>query len=140
MVDHSAIDLLMREYGSGVRGLIEALEEPALIVERGMIVLSNGPARALLGSRVEGRDVRLAIRHPQVLEQILANRSADLEVTGIAEPGRPWRLSLRPLDDDTALLGGGADEDRCAPLVDHAVGEAGEIFGEPAFGGAELGA
>jgi len=94
----------MRDYGSGVRALIDALEEPALIVERGIVVLSNGPARALLGSRVEGRDVRLAIRHPQVLEQILANRSADLEVTGIAEPGRPWRLSLRPLDDDTALV------------------------------------
>ncbi len=94
----------MRQYGEGVRSLIEALEEPALIVERAIVVLANAPARALLGSRTEGRDVRFAIRHPQALEHILGGRSGDLEVTGIAEPGRPWRLSVRALDDEFAFV------------------------------------
>jgi two-component system phosphate regulon sensor histidine kinase PhoR len=104
MADQSAIDLLMRDYGPAVRALIDVLEEPAFIVERGIIALSNGPARELLGSRIEGRDLRLAIRHPQVLEHVLSNRPGDLEITGIAEPGRPWRLSVRPLDDGATFV------------------------------------
>ena len=93
----------MREYGPGIRALIEALEEPALIVERGMIAVANRPARTLLG-RVEGRDVRLAIRQPQALEPILGHRSCDVEVTGIAEPGRAWRLSIRPMNETSVLI------------------------------------
>lgn len=94
----------MRDYGPDVRALIEALEEPSLIVERGIVALANTPARALFGPRVEGRDVRLAIRHPQALDQILSARSGDLEVTGIAEPGRPWRLSIRGLPEAGVLV------------------------------------
>jgi two-component system phosphate regulon sensor histidine kinase PhoR len=94
----------MRDYGPDVRALIEAVDEPALIVARGIVKLANARARELLGNRIEGRDVRLAIRHPQALEQILAHRSGDIEVTGIAEPGRPWRLSIRDLDNRTVLI------------------------------------
>lgn len=94
----------MWDHGPGVRALIDALDEPALVVEHGVVVLANTPARSLLGNRVEGRDVRLAIRHPQALEQILGNRGGDLEVTGIAEPGRPWRLSIKNLDKDIVLV------------------------------------
>jgi two-component system phosphate regulon sensor histidine kinase PhoR len=94
----------MRDYGPGMRALIEALDEPALIVERGTVMLANDAARRLLGTRVEGRDVRLAIRHPQALEQILEHRPGDVEVAGIAEPGQPWRLSIRELDETTVLV------------------------------------
>lgn len=94
----------MRDYGPGVRALIEALEEPALIVAGGKVMLANDRARRLLGTGIEGRDVRLAIRHPQALEHILDHRSGDLEVTGIAEPGRPWRLSIRELEEGTVLV------------------------------------
>ena len=87
-----------------VRALIDALDEPALVVEGATIMLANGRARTLFGARLEGRDVRLAIRQPQALDQILANRSADLEVTGIAEIGRPWRLSIRPLTEISVLV------------------------------------
>jgi two-component system phosphate regulon sensor histidine kinase PhoR len=104
MPDQSATELHMRDYGPGVRALIEALEEPAMVVERGTVTVANARARRLLGSRLEGRDIRFAIRHPQALEQILAIRSGDLEVTGIAEPGRPWLLAIRELDEDTVLI------------------------------------
>ncbi|HEY7006116.1 MAG TPA: ATP-binding protein [Sphingomicrobium sp.] len=104
MADQSATDPLMRDYGPGVRALINALEEPALIVERGTVVLANRAARELFGIRVEGHDLRLAIRHPQVLEQILGGRPGDLEVTGIVEPGRPWRLSIRTLPDNSVFV------------------------------------
>lgn len=94
----------MRDYGPAVRSLIESLDEPALIVEGGIVAIANGRARRLLGNRLEGRDVRLAIRQPQALEHILQHRSADIEVTGIADPGRPWRLAIRNIDEDTVLI------------------------------------
>jgi two-component system, OmpR family, phosphate regulon sensor histidine kinase PhoR len=104
MTDQSAIDPLMRDYGPGLRALMDALEEPALIVEGSIVTLANGRARRLLGNRLEGHDVRLAIRHPQALEQILDHRPGDLEVVGIAEPGRAWRLAIRELDETTILI------------------------------------
>lgn len=104
MAEQSAIDPLMRDYGEDVRALIDALEEPSLIVDRGIVALANAPARALFGARTEGRDVRLAIRHPQALDHILGGRAGDLEVTGIVEPGRPWRLSIRSLQEGAVLV------------------------------------
>jgi two-component system phosphate regulon sensor histidine kinase PhoR len=94
----------MRNYGQDVRALIEAIEEPALVVDEGIVALANAPARALFGARTEGRDVRLAIRHPQALDHILGGRSGDIEATGIVETGRPWRLSIRLLDEDAVLV------------------------------------
>ena len=65
---------------------------------------TNGAARRVLGGRIEGRDVRFAIRHPQALEIILAHRNGDVDATGVVEPGRSWRLLIRPLWVDTALV------------------------------------
>jgi two-component system phosphate regulon sensor histidine kinase PhoR len=86
------------------RSLVDALEEAALIVDGRVVAVANPPARALLGRGIEGRDVRLAIRHPQPLEHILAGRDGDVEVTGIGELGRSWRLSIRRLDDNSVLV------------------------------------
>jgi two-component system phosphate regulon sensor histidine kinase PhoR len=77
--------------------LLDAIEEPALIVERGMIAAANEPARQLLGSQIAGRDLRFAIRHPIALDSILAGRRADIEVVGIGDADRPWSLGVRPL-------------------------------------------
>ena len=90
--------------GPSIQSLVDSLEEPALLVERGIVQLANVPARKLLGSGIEGRDVRLAIRHPQALEHILSNRSDDIDVTGIGEVGRSWRLNVRRLEGDSVLV------------------------------------
>lgn len=86
------------------RAIVDALDEPALIVDANIVALANSPARKLLGAGIEGRDVRLAIRHPQALERILAHRSGDIDVTGIGEIGRSWRLAIRTLDDHSSLV------------------------------------
>jgi two-component system, OmpR family, phosphate regulon sensor histidine kinase PhoR len=86
------------------RALVDSLDEPALLVERGIVRLANTPARLLLGPRIEGRDVRLAIRHPQALDLILAHGSGEMDVTGIAEPGRSWRLVIRKVGGDAVLV------------------------------------
>ena len=87
-----------------MRSLVDALEEPALIVAGQIVTFANEPARTLLGQSIEGRDVRLAIRHPQPLEHILSGREGDVDVTGIGELGRSWRLFVRRLANDAVLV------------------------------------
>jgi two-component system phosphate regulon sensor histidine kinase PhoR len=94
----------MSGVGISERALVDALDEPALIVEGGIVRIANVPARQLLGMAIEGRDVRLAIRHPQALENILACRAADVDVTGIVDPGRSWRLLMRDLGNGAVLI------------------------------------
>lgn len=86
------------------RALVDSLDEPSLVVEEGIIRLANPPARQLLGPRIEGRDVRLAIRHPQALDRILSNRPGEIDVTGIAQIGRSWRLVIRKLGGNAVLV------------------------------------
>jgi two-component system phosphate regulon sensor histidine kinase PhoR len=90
--------------GLSERALIAAIDEPSLIIEGSIVRIANLRAQKLLGAGIEGRDVRLAIRHPQALERILGHASAEVDVTGIAEPGRSWRLLIRALDNGQTLV------------------------------------
>src|SRR5438552_1040868 len=102
--DQSATQPVMPDLGENERALVDALDEPALVVEGTIVRLANDPARKVLGARIEGRDVRLAIRHPQALELILAHVSGEIEATSIIEPGRSWRLLVRRLWPGAALV------------------------------------
>ena len=76
--------------------ILDAIDEPALIVRGGMIASANQAAQSLLGSRIVGRDLRFAIRHPLALDTIQAGRAADVEVVGVGSVERPWQMSVRP--------------------------------------------
>jgi two-component system phosphate regulon sensor histidine kinase PhoR len=102
--DQSATQAAMATLGENERALVDAVDEPALVVEGSIVRLANAPARRLLGSFIEGRDVRLAIRHPQALELILAQGTGQVDATGIVEPGRSWQLLVRPLWPSAALV------------------------------------
>ena len=95
---------MMASWSASERALVGALDEPALIVDGYVVAVANSPALDLLGSNILGRDVRLAIRHPQALEQILAHRSGNVDVTGIGQLGRSWRLIIRKIGDRASLL------------------------------------
>lgn len=86
------------------RTLLNALEEPAMIVERGVMLAANDPARRVLGSIIEGTDVRLAIRHPEALEHILPGKAATVDITGLGEFGRPWTIVVKPLLQGAVLV------------------------------------
>ena len=94
----------MAKFNETARALLEALDDPALVVDGHVVRLANGPARALLGQAIEGRDLRIAIRHPQALEFALAGKPGNIELTGIGELGRPWRVSVRPLAGNAILV------------------------------------
>ena len=87
-----------------VIAILDAIEDPALVVDGGSVSAANQAAQALLGTQMLGRDLRIAIRHPQALETILAGRDADIELVGIGAADRPWTLSVRPLSADSTLV------------------------------------
>lgn len=84
--------------------LIDALEEPALLVGGERTLAANPPARALLGRQVIGQNIRFAIRQPQVLEAILARRRGRMEVLGIGGVDRSADVTVTPLDNDMLLV------------------------------------
>jgi len=88
----------------GIRPFLEALDEPAVVLESGVIRLANEAARNLLGAGIEGNDIRLAIRHPEALEHILPGEPGDVDITGIGQFGRPWTLSTRRIDGGSLLV------------------------------------
>lgn len=84
--------------------LIEALDEPTLIVAGGQTLAANAAARDLFGKAIVGRDLRFAIRHPQALQAILAGKHRDLALVGLANAEQPWHLSVRPIDRNVSLV------------------------------------
>jgi len=73
--------------------LIEAIDDPLLLIDGQVVARANQAARALLGTHILGEDVRLAIRHPAAAER-LANPAA-----------AGWRIASRPAWE-TASAGG----------------------------------
>ena len=86
------------------RGVVDALDEAALVLDRDIVRIANQAARRLLGPRIEGHDVRLAIRHPRVLDRVLSGHPGDIDATGIGDPGRSFRAFVRPLGQGLVLL------------------------------------
>jgi len=84
--------------------ILDAIEEPALIVRANRTLAANRAALALLGSAIVGRDLRFAIRHPLALDSIASASGAEIDVVGIGSADRPWHLSARALTDDSILV------------------------------------
>lgn len=84
--------------------LLDMLDEPTLLLRGARVALANDPARALFGRGVEGMDLRLAVRHPEVLDAIARGKRAELEVAGIGGFDRKWKLLLRPAKPDGMFL------------------------------------
>ena len=82
----SATTIAVRKFGPAERALVDALDEPALVVDGTIIGIANTAARNLLGAAIEGRDIRLAIRHPQALDLVAFCReiAANAHYAGIA--------------------------------------------------------
>jgi len=87
---------------------IEALADPALIVEGPVAVAANAAARALFGARVEGGDLRLVVRHPGVLDAIAECRarsdSVAREINGIGDSNSAWRMRAVPGGQQRVLV------------------------------------
>jgi two-component system phosphate regulon sensor histidine kinase PhoR len=92
----------------GLEDVIEAIDEPLLLVRDRKVVRANAAAKKLLGGHIAGVDVRLAIRHPAAAERLVgdpvAGGGGDVEIVGLGEAGRPWLMRLRALPDGSQLV------------------------------------
>jgi two-component system phosphate regulon sensor histidine kinase PhoR len=95
--------------GIGAADLVAAFQEPLLLVRDRRVAIANQAARDLLGSHIEGSDVRLAIRHPAAAPHLAGDGEAGdgpvrIELMGLGELGRPWELIITPLPDGCRLV------------------------------------
>ena len=93
----------------GAADLFAAFDEPLLLVRDRRVAFANEAARALLGSHIEGSDVRLAIRHPAAAPHLAGEGEAAegpvrVELMGLGEVGRPWEMHVAPLPDGSRLV------------------------------------
>jgi two-component system phosphate regulon sensor histidine kinase PhoR len=87
---------------------IEALSDPALIVDGPLAVAANAQARALFGDRVAGGDLRLVVRHPVVLDALAeaaaGRASVAREINGIGTGNSAWRMLATPAGEGRTLV------------------------------------
>jgi two-component system phosphate regulon sensor histidine kinase PhoR len=87
-----------------VTALLDALEEPALLVARQRTEAANRAARALLGEGLVDQDIRFAIRQPQALDAILSGRDGRFEVRGLGGIERNFEVVLTSLQEGLLLV------------------------------------
>ncbi len=77
--------------------LIDALDDPFLLVEDGFVRAANAAARRLLGDFITGQDVRAAIRHPAAADLVgdTAAASGTTALTGLGSAGDRWSMAWR---------------------------------------------
>ncbi len=87
--DHKMLDLMVR---------------PALLLKNSKIEHANPAAQFMLGTHIEGQDVRLALRHPDVVALILGTGPGNVKISGLSTPGSLWEVTCHELDDDWQLV------------------------------------
>jgi two-component system phosphate regulon sensor histidine kinase PhoR len=93
----------------GAADVLEAVDEPLLIVRDRRIILANQAARQVLGEHIEGVDFRLAIRHPAAAERLAesgpaADAATKTELVGLGERDRRWEMAVSRLKDGSRLV------------------------------------
>lgn len=88
---------------------LDALADPALLIDAALrVARANAAARALLGDRILGEDVRVGLRHPAVIEAIALARDTPTpvtrELTGFGRPENVFRLRALDLADGRVLV------------------------------------
>lgn len=94
---------------TGIAAIIDRLDFPLMLVHQERITTANRAATDLLGRFILGADLRTAIRHPAVSDQ-LANAPTDgapaspITLVGVGRPGELWEMRVFSLDDGDRLV------------------------------------
>ncbi len=90
--------------------LLEAVNEPLLLVRNRRVLLANSAARSVLGEHIQGVDVRLAIRHPAAADRLIDRQAGEpeavtrTELVGLGDPDRRWEMGTTLMRDGTRLV------------------------------------
>ena len=89
------------------QALLDAIDDPLLLVEQRTVLAANPAALALLGDHVVGEDIRLAIRHPAAADLLAhggTGSAGAIDVAGLGTRDRYWTLAVRPVGADRRLV------------------------------------
>ena len=87
--------------------LLAAVPEPLLLVRDRRVLLANPAALELLGSHIEGVDVRLALRHPAAADRLTGDAppgSTSTELVGLGHGDSRWEMTVNQLADGSRLV------------------------------------
>jgi two-component system phosphate regulon sensor histidine kinase PhoR len=91
-----------------ITDLINAIDDPLLVVEGQRITHANGAAVDLFGADKLDGDFRLALRHPLAAELLATDEAAPvatpIELVGIGQKDRRWAMTVHKLDGGTRLV------------------------------------
>ncbi|SFR79528.1 ATP-binding protein [Sphingomonas jatrophae] len=95
-----------RETAPPIASVLDAIDDPLLLVDAGRVAHANPAAERVLGGHIADEDVRVAIRHPAAAERILgrSDRTDAILLVGLGEGDRRWELTVHPLGPATRLV------------------------------------
>ncbi len=96
-------------HGPTLDELMDALDDPTLLVVGRRVDRANPAALELLGEHIVGEDVRLAIRHPAAAEFLVGENRASgsrtaIQLVGVGDRERPWELIVNALSGNTRFV------------------------------------
>ncbi|MEO8722840.1 MAG: ATP-binding protein [Sphingobium sp.] len=82
--------------------ILDGLNEPMMMIDRGKVALANAAALRLLGGHIVGEDVRIAIRHPAVAQRLAGLERIDgpatIDIVGLGTRSQRWTMQIVPID------------------------------------------
>ena len=87
-----------------MREVFEFSGSPLLLTDRNKIVVANSKAREILGEHVLGQDVRVALRHPEAIALLTAERGGNATIHGLNRRQDIWVIDRQVLENDLAVI------------------------------------
>ena len=84
--------------------LLALIDLPALLVEAEQVTFANAAALSLFGAHIVGENVRIALRAPDAIAQILRPEGGQARVSGLSVRGSIWDLTSHVLDSGARLV------------------------------------
>jgi two-component system, OmpR family, phosphate regulon sensor histidine kinase PhoR len=84
--------------------LLDLMVRPAMLVTEGKVTHANKAAHVLLGAHIDGQDIRIALRHPDIVALVMGRDPGSVRVAGLSTPGSLWEISCHDLDRTTRLI------------------------------------
>src|SRR5687768_4092293 len=85
-----------------IESMLEPLDIPLMLTDRGRIAIANAAAREQLGAHIVGQDVRVALRHPDAVA--LLDREGSATIPALTGTRSIWQVSRRRIDERFAMI------------------------------------
>ncbi|MBU3076477.1 ATP-binding protein [Sphingomonas quercus] len=94
------------EIEATIADVIEAIDDPLLIIHKRTVTNANAAARTLLGQHIVGEDARIAIRHPDAASRLAGPpaRVRGVALSGLGGRESRWQLGITPLPGEGRLV------------------------------------